>query len=200
MGSCFQLSLFSGSSCFCWLCPSCCLPLWVPMPKATVMYQLNPTATTATLYLMVTSQDTVTMAMQHPTDTSPEPDMDTTATLCLMVTSQDTVTMAMQHPTDTSPEPDMDTMATLYLMSHMQHPIVMSQEPDMDTMATLYLMNQMQHPMGTTAILLMATSPDTATTVTLPMSPDTTKPSPSYEPRYGYNGYSSYGYQPTYGR
>merc|ERR1711915_312265 len=94
----------------------------------------------------------------------------------VMVTSQDTVTMAMQHPTDTSPEPDMDTMATLYLMS------------------------QMQHPMGTTAILLMATSPDTATTVTLPMSPDTTKPSPSYEPRYGYNGYSSYGYQPTYGR
>merc|ERR1711915_906424 len=171
MGSCFQLSLFSGSSCFCWLCPSCCLPLWVPMPKATVMYQLNPTATTATLCLMVTSQDTVTMAMQHPTDTSPEPDMDTTATLCLMVTSQDTVTMAMQHPTDTSPEPDMDTMATLYLMSHMQHPIVMSQEPDMDTMATLYLMvmsqepdmdtmatlylmSQMQHPMGTTAILL----------------------------------------------
>merc|ERR1711915_299452 len=140
------------------------------------------------------------MAMQHPTDTSPEPDTDTTATLCLMVTSQDTVTMAMQHPTDTSPEPDMDTMATLYLMSHMQHPIVMSQEPDMDTMATLYLMSQMQHPMGTTAILLMATSPDTATTVTLPMSPDTTKPSPSYEPRYGYNGYSSYGYQPTYGR
>merc|ERR1711915_877678 len=159
----------------------------------------------------------VTMAMQHPTDTSPEPDMDIMATLYLMVTSQDTVTMAVQHPTDTSPEPDMDTMATLYLMSHMQHPIVMSQEPDMDTMATLYLMvmsqepdmdtmatlylmSQMQHPMGTTAILLMATSPDTATTVTLPMSPDTTKPSPSYEPRYGYNGYSSYGYQPTYGR
>merc|ERR1712137_1463768 len=137
MGSCLQLSIFSGSSCFCWLCPSCCLPLWVPMPKATVMYQLNPTdtsmdtATTATLCLMVTSQDTVTMAMQHPMDMSPEPDMDTmatlylmsqmqhpmdmsqepdmgtTATLCLMVTSQDTVTMAMQHPTDTSPEPDM---------------------------------------------------------------------------------------------
>merc|ERR1712116_112366 len=135
MGSWFQLSIFSGSSCFCWLCPSCCLPLWVPIPKATVMYQLNPTATTATRCLMVTSQDTVTMAMQHPMDMSPEPDMDTTATLCLMVTSQDTVTMAMQHPTDTSPEPDMDTMATLY-----------RQEPDMDTMATLYLMSQMQHP------------------------------------------------------
>merc|ERR1711915_574301 len=170
MGSCFQLSFFSGSSCFCWLCPSYCLPLWVPMPKATVMYQLNPTATTATLCL---------------TDTSPEPDMDTMATLYLM--------SHMQHPIVMSQEPDMDTMATLYLM-------VMSQEPDMDTMATLYLMSQMQHPMGTTAILLMATSPDTATTVTLPMSPDTTKPSPSYEPRYGYNGYSSYGYQPTYGR
>merc|ERR1711911_464056 len=132
MGSCLQLSIFSGSSCFCWLCPSCCLPLWVPMPKATVMYQLNPTdtsmdtATTATLCLMVTSQDTVTMAMQHPMDMSPETDTDTTATLCLMVTSQDTVTMAMQHPTDTSPEPDMDTMATLYLMSQMQHPMVMS--------------------------------------------------------------------------
>merc|ERR1712137_302537 len=89
MGSCLQLSIFSGSSCFCWLCPSCCLPLWVPMPKATVMYQLNPTdtsmdtATTATLCLMVTSQDTVTMAMQHPMDMSPEPDTDTTATLCL---------------------------------------------------------------------------------------------------------------------
>ena len=65
------------------------------------MYQLNPTATTATLCLMDTSQDTVTMAMQHPMDMSPETDM------------------------------------------------------------------------GTTAILLMATSPDTATTVTLPMSPDT---------------------------
>merc|ERR1711911_437616 len=129
MGSCLQLSIFSGSSCFCWLCPSCWLPLWVPMPKATVMYQLNPTATTATLCLM-----------QHPMDMSPEPDMDTTATLCLMFTSQDTVTMAMQHPTDTSPEPDMDIMATLYLMSQMQHPMVMSQEPDMDTMATLYLM------------------------------------------------------------
>merc|ERR1711928_269724 len=140
MGSCFQLSFVSGSSCFCWLCSSCCLPLWVLMPKATVMYQLNPTATTATLCLMVTSQDTVTMAMQHPMDTSPEPDMDTTATLCLMFTSQDTVTMAMQHPMDTSPEPDMDIMATLYLMSQMQHPMVMSQEPDMDTMATLYLM------------------------------------------------------------
>merc|ERR1711928_262841 len=114
MGSCLQLSIFSGSSCFCWLCPSCCLPLWVPMPKATVMYQLNPTDT---------SMDTATMA-----------------TLCLMVTSQDTVTMAMQHRTDTSPEPDMDIMATLYLMSQMQHPMVMSQEPDMDTMATLYLM------------------------------------------------------------
>merc|ERR1711911_294196 len=133
MGSCFQLSFFSGSSCFCWLCPSCCLPLWVPMPKATVMYQLNPTATTATLCLMVTSQDTVTMAMQHHMDMSPEPDTDTTATLYLMVMSQ---------------EPDMDTMATLYLM-------VMSQEPDMDTMATLYLMvtsqdtvtMAMQHPM-----------------------------------------------------
>merc|ERR1712137_1066712 len=117
MGSCLQLSIFSGSSCFCWLCPSCCLPLWVPMPKATVMYQLNPTdtsmdtATTATLCLMVTSQDTVTMAMQHPMDMSPEPDMDTTATLCLMVTSQDTVTMAMQHPMDMSQEPDMDIMA-----------------------------------------------------------------------------------------
>merc|ERR1712105_136497 len=109
---------------------------------ATVMYQLNPTATTATLCLMVTSQDTVTMAMQYPTDTSPEPDMDIMATLYLMsqmqrlmVTSQDTVTMAMQHPTDTSPEPDMDIMATLY-----------RREPDMDTMATLYLMSQMQHP------------------------------------------------------
>merc|ERR1711911_506691 len=167
MGSCLQLSIFSGSSCFCWLCPSCCLPLWVPMPKATVMYQLNPTdtsmdtATTATLCLMVTSQDTVTMAMQHPMDMSPEPDMDTMATLYLM--SQ------MQHPMDTSPEPDMDIMATLYLMSQMQHPMVMSQEPDMDTMATLYLMvtsqdtvtMAMQHPMdmspatdmGTTAIL-----------------------------------------------
>merc|ERR1711915_456643 len=141
MGSCFQLSLFSGSSCFCWLCPSCCLPLWVPMPKATDMYQLNPTATTATLCLMVTSQDTVTMAMQHPTDTSPEPDMDTTATLCLMVTSQDT-----------------DTMTTLYLMSHMQHPIVMSQEPDMDTMATLYLMATSPDT-ATTVTLPM--SPDT---------------------------------------
>merc|ERR1711911_446167 len=119
MGSCFQLSFFSGSSCFCWLCPSFCLPFWVPMPKATVMYQLNPTATTATLCHMVTSQDTVTMAMQHPMDMSQEPDMDTTATLCLLVTSQDTVTMAMQHPTDTSPEPDMDIMATLYLMSQM---------------------------------------------------------------------------------
>merc|ERR1711915_816644 len=108
MGSCFQLSLFSGSSCFCWLCPSCCLPLWVPMPKATVMFQLNPTATTATLYLMVTSQDTVTMAMQHPMDMSPEPDMDTTATLYLMG--------KMQHPMVMSQEPDMDTMATLYLM------------------------------------------------------------------------------------
>merc|ERR1712200_364291 len=106
---------------------------------------------------------------------------------CLMVTSQDTVTMAMQHPTDTSPEPDMDTMATLYLMvtSQMQHPMDMSQEPDMDTMATLYLMATsqdtvtmaMQHPMDM--------SPETATTVTLPMSPDTTKHSPSYEPRYG---------------
>merc|ERR1711911_542772 len=51
MGSCFQLSFFSGSSCFCWLCPSCCLPLGVPMPKATDMFQLNPTATTATLCL-----------------------------------------------------------------------------------------------------------------------------------------------------
>merc|ERR1711915_963586 len=82
----------------------------------------------------------------------------------------------MQHPMVMSQEPDMDTMATLYLM-------VMSQEPDMDTMATLYLMvtsqdtvtMAMQHPMATspetaiTAILLMATSPDTAT---LPMSPD----------------------------
>merc|ERR1711911_415862 len=125
MGSCLQLSIFSGSSCFCWLCPSCCLPLWALMPKATVMYQLNPTATTATLCLMVTSQDTVTMAMQHPMDMSPEPDMDTTATLYFM--SQ------MQHPMVMSQEPDMDTMATLYLM-------VMSQEPDMDTMATLYLM------------------------------------------------------------
>merc|ERR1711915_574098 len=170
MGSCFQLSFFSGPSCFCWLCPSCCLPFWVPMPKATVMYQLNPTATTATMRYQL-----------NPTAT--------TATLCLMDTSKDTVTMAMQHPTDTSPEPDMDTMATLYLMSQMQHPMVMSQEPDMDTMATLYLMvtsqdtvtMAMQHPMdmspetdmGTTAILLMATSPDTATTATLRMSPDT---------------------------
>merc|ERR1711911_75099 len=152
MGSCFQLSIFSGSSCFCWLCPSCCLPLWVPMPKATVMYQLNPTDTSsdtvtmATLCLMVTSQDTVTMAMQHPMDMSPEPDMDTTATLCLM--SQ------MQHPMDTSPEPDMDIMATLYLMSQMQHPMVMSQEPDMDTMATLYLMVMSQEPdMDTMATL-----------------------------------------------
>merc|ERR1711928_251126 len=140
MGSCLQLSIFSGSSCFCWLCPSCCLPLGVPMPKATVMYQLNPTATTATLCLMDTSQDTVPMAMQHPTDTSPEPDMDTMATLYLMVTSQDTVIMVMQHPMDMSPETDM----------------------------------------GTTAILLMATSPDTATTVTLPMSPDTTTHSVMY--------------------
>merc|ERR1711928_144613 len=146
MGSCLQLSIFSGSSCFCWLCPSCCLPLGVPMLKATVMYQLNPTATTATLCLMVTSQDTVTMAMQHPTDTSPEPDMDTTATLCLMVTSQDTVTMAMQHPMDMSPETDTATTAFL-----------MATSPDTVTTA-----------------ILMATSPDTATTVTLPMSPDTT--------------------------
>merc|ERR1711915_1069895 len=167
MGSCFQLSFFSGPSCFCWLCPSCCLPFWVPMPKATVMYQLNPTATTATL-----------MYQLNPTAT--------TATLCLMVTSQDTVTMAMQHPTDTSPEPDMDTMATLYLMSHMQHPMVMSQEPDMDTMATLYLMVMSQEPdMDTMATLyLIVTSQDTVTmamqhpmdmspdTATLPMSPD----------------------------
>merc|ERR1712200_117796 len=115
------------------------------------------------------------------TDTSPEPDMDIMATLYLM--SQ------MQHPMVMSQEPDMDTMATLYLM-------VMSQEPDMDTMATLYLMvtsqdtviMAMQHPMdmspetdmGITAILLMATSPDTATTVTLPMSPDTTTHSVMY--------------------
>merc|ERR1712137_1106290 len=132
MGSCFQLSIFSGSSCFCWLCPSCCLPLWVPMPKATVMYQLNPTATTATLCLM-----------QHPMDMSPEPDMDTTATRCLMVTSQDTVTMAMQHPMDMSPETDMGITAIL----------LMATSPDT----------------ATTAILLMATSPYTATTATLPM-------------------------------
>merc|ERR1711928_68263 len=157
MGSCFQLSFVSGSSCFCWLCSSCCLPLWVLMPKATVMYQLNPTATTATLCLMVTSQDTVTMAMQHPMDMSPEPDMDTMATLYLM--SQ------MQHPMDTSPEPDMDIMATLYLMSQMQHPMVMSQEPDMDTMVTLYLMVMSQEPdMDTMATLyLMVTSQDTVT-------------------------------------
>merc|ERR1711946_56840 len=157
MGSCLQLSFFSGSSCFCWLCPSCCLPLGVPMPKATVMYQLNPTATTATLCLMVTSQDTVTMAMQHPMDMSPEPDMDTTATLYLMVTSQ------MQHPMDMSQEPDMDTMATLYLMATSQDTVTMA----------------MQHPMD------MSPETDMATTVTLPMSPDTTKHSPSYEPRYG---------------
>merc|ERR1711915_929801 len=128
MGSCLQLSFFSGSSCFCWLCPSCWLPLWVLMPKATVMYQLNPTATTATLCLMVTSQDTVTMAMQHPMDTSPEPDMDTTATLCLMDTSQDTVTMAMQHPMDMSPEPDMDTTATLCLMDTSQDTVTMAMQ------------------------------------------------------------------------
>merc|ERR1711911_276670 len=107
MGSCLQLSIFSGLSCFCWLCPSCCLPLWVLMPKVTVMYQLNPTDT---------SSDTVTTAMQHPMDMSQEPDMDTMATLYLMATSQDTVSMAMQHPMDMSQEPDMDTMATLYLM------------------------------------------------------------------------------------
>merc|ERR1711911_156086 len=123
MGSWLQLSFFSGSSCFCWLCPSCCLPLWVPMPKATVMYQLNPTdtsmdtATTATLCLMVTSQDTVTMAMQHPMDMSQEPDMDTMATLYLMATSQDTVTMVMQHPMDMSPETDMATTAILLMVT-----------------------------------------------------------------------------------
>merc|ERR1711915_355910 len=104
MGSCLQLSFFSGLSCFCWLCPSCWLPLWVLMPKATDMFQLNPTATTATLCLMDTSQDTVTMAMQHPMDMSPEPDMDTTAIL-LMATSPDTATLHMS--------PDMATTATL---------------------------------------------------------------------------------------
>merc|ERR1711928_292455 len=122
MGSCLQLSIFSGSSCFCWLCPSCCLPLGVPMPKATDMFQLNPTATTATLCLM-----------QHPMDMSPEPDMDTTATLCLMVTSQDTVTMAMQHPTDTSPEPDMDTTATLCLMVTSQDTVTIAMQHRTDT-------------------------------------------------------------------
>merc|ERR1711928_66109 len=126
MGSCFQLSFVSGSSCFCWLCSSCCLPLWVLMPKATVMYQLNPTATTATLCLMVTSQDTVTMAMQHPMDMSPEPDMDTMATLYLMVTSQ------MQHLMDMSQEPDMDTMATLYLMVTSQDTVTMAMQHPMD--------------------------------------------------------------------
>merc|ERR1711928_9020 len=107
MGSCFQLSFVSGSSCFCWLCSSCCLPLWVLMPKATVMYQLNPTATTATLCLMVTSQDTVTMAMQHPMDTSPEPDTATTA--FLMATSPDTATTAFLMATS----PDTATTVTL---------------------------------------------------------------------------------------
>merc|ERR1711911_366749 len=104
-----------------------------------VMYQLNPTATTATLCLMDTSQDTVTMAMQHPTDMSPEPDMDIMATLYLM--SQ------MQHPMVMSQKPVMDTMATLYLMvtsqdtvtMAMQHPMDMSPETDTATTAILLM-------------------------------------------------------------
>merc|ERR1712142_948715 len=101
MGSCLQLSIFSGSSCFCWLSPSFYLPLWVPMPKATVMHQLittetsSDTATTAILYLMVTGQDTVTMAMQHPMDMSPEPDMGTTAILPMSPDMATTVTLRM---------------------------------------------------------------------------------------------------------
>merc|ERR1712142_1445228 len=123
MGSCLQLSIFSGSSCFCWLCPSFYLPLWVPMPKATVMHQLNTTetssdtATTATLYLMVTGLDTVTMAMQHPMDMSPEPDMATTATLRMSPDTATTATLRMSPDTATTAtlrvSPDMATTATL---------------------------------------------------------------------------------------
>merc|ERR1712142_1059596 len=148
MGSCLQLSIFSGSSCFCWLCPSFYLPLWVPMPKATVMHQLNTTetssdtATTATLYLMVTGLDTVTMAMQHPMDMSPEPDMGTTAILLMSPDTATTATLRMS--------PDTATTATLPM------------RPDTATTATLL----MRPDTATTATLLMR--PDTATTATLP--------------------------------
>merc|ERR1712142_159853 len=190
MGSCLQLSIFSGSSCFCWLCPSFYLPLWVPMPKATVMHQLNTTetssdtATTATLYLMVTGLDTVTMAMQHPMDMSPEPDMGTTAIL-LMATSPDMATTATLRMS-----PDTATTATLPMSPDMATTATLPMRPDTATTATL----RMSPDMATTATLPMRPDtatlpmrPDTVTTATLPMSPDTAM-----------TGNSSYGYRPRY--
>merc|ERR1712042_269911 len=178
MGSCLQLPIFSGSSCFCWLSPSFYLPLWVPMPKATVMHQLittetsSDTATTAILYLMVTGQDTVTMAMQHPMDMSPEPDMGTTAIL-LMATSPDMATTATLRMS-----PDTATMVTLRMSPDTATTATLLMRPDTATTATLPMRPD-------TATLPMR--PDTVTTATLPMSPDTAM-----------TGNSSYGYRPRY--
>merc|ERR1712142_495706 len=202
MGSCLQLSIFSGSSCFCWLCPSFYLPLWVPMPKATVMHQLNTTetssdtATTATLYLMVTGLDTVTMAMQHPMDMSPEPDMGTTAIL-LMATSPDMATTATLRMS-----PDTATTATLRMSPDTATMVTLRMSPDTATTATL----PMRPDTATTATLLMR--PDTATTATLPMRPDTathpmrpdtvTTATLPMSPDTAMTGNSSYGYRPRY--
>merc|ERR1711946_112698 len=103
-------------------------------PKATVMYQLNPTATTATLCLMVTSQDTVTMAMQHPMDMSPETDTATTA--FLMATSPDTATTAILMATS----PDTATTAILLMATSpdMATTVILPMSPDTTTHSVMY--------------------------------------------------------------